>query len=100
MDYREYELLVREIFQQLLDQDYVSNIVVEHNVVKHGLKGKHQIDVYWEFRQVGVIHQVVVQAKNWAKPVDHGQILELDSVLHSLPGTRGIMVTASGYQEG
>jgi len=45
VNYREYELLIQEIFQQLLDQDYVHNIVVEHDVVKQGLKGTHQIDV-------------------------------------------------------
>jgi hypothetical protein len=101
MNYREYELLIREIFQQLADQDHVPNILVEHDVVKQGLTTKHQIDVYWEFELVGIIHQVVVQAKNWATAVDQGEVLKFEAVLRDLPGQpRGIMVTAQGYQEG
>jgi hypothetical protein len=101
MDYREYELLIRAIFQQLADQDYVPNILVEHNVTKQGRTTEHQIDVYWKFKLAGIIHQVVVQAKNWATPVDQGEVLKFEAVLRDLPGQpRGIMVTASGYQKG
>lgn len=96
-----YEQLVREIFQHLLDQDFVPNMVVEHDVVKQGLKTTHQIDVYWEFELGGIIYRTVVQAKNWAKPVDQGELLKLQAVLGDLPGQpRGIIVTANGYQEG
>lgn len=31
-----YELLVREIYQQMLDQDQALNVVVQHNVQKAG----------------------------------------------------------------
>src|SRR6266446_6849038 len=97
----DYELLVRELFQSLHDQDYVPNIVIEHDVVKQGLKTTHQIDVYWEFELVGITYRTVVQAKNWAKPVDQGELLKFAAVLGDLPGQpRGIIVTANGYQEG
>jgi Restriction endonuclease len=97
----DYELLVQEIFQHLLGQDYVPNIVVEHDVVKQGLKTTHQIDVYWEFKLSDITYRTVVQAKNWAKPVDQGEVLKFEAVLSDLPGQpRGIIVTANGYQEG
>jgi hypothetical protein len=101
MKSRDYELLVREIFQQLLNQDYVPNIVVEYDVEKEGRSTSHQIDVYWEFKLGGIIHRVVVQAKDWAKPVDQGELLKFKAVLSDLPGQpRGIVVTAQGYQQG
>jgi Restriction endonuclease len=97
----DYELLVREIFQHLLNQDFVPNVVVEHDVVKQGLRTTHQIDVYWEFELGGIIYRTVVQAKNWAKAIDQGELLKFQSVLSDLPGQpRGIIVTARGYQEG
>jgi hypothetical protein len=101
MKSRDYELLTREIFQQLLNQTLVPNIHVEHDVVKQGTKTRHQIDVYWEFTLGGIIYRTIVQAKDWAKPVDKGELLKFDSVLHDLPGQpRGIMVTTQGYQQG
>jgi Restriction endonuclease len=96
----DYELLVREIYQQLLAQDEVPNIVVEHDALKQGIATKHQIDVYWEFRLGGLIHRVAVQAKQWARPVDKGELLKFKGVLADLPGTLGVMVTAQGYQVG
>jgi hypothetical protein len=100
MNSTDYELLVREIYQQLLDQDKVPNIVVEHDVHKQGLATVHQIDVYWEFQLGSLPHKVAVQAKQWAKPVDQGELLKFKAVLDDLPGTVGVMVTTQGYQEG
>jgi len=100
MNSTDYELLVREIFQQLLDQDKVPNIVVEHDVLKQGLATKHQVDVYWEFRLGGLVHRVAVQAKHWAKRVDQGELLKFKAVLDDLPGTVGIVVTTQGFQDG
>src|SRR5258706_13121155 len=98
---RNYELLARAIFQQLHDQDVVPGVVVEHNVIKQGTKTKHQIDVYWELTLGGVTYCAVVQAKNWADPVDQGEVLKFEAVLGDRPGQpRGIMVTGKGYQPG
>ena len=47
-----YELLVREIYQQMLDQDQALNVAVQHNFQKQGNATSHQIDVYWEFWRV------------------------------------------------
>ena len=101
MKNRDYELLIQEIFQQLLEQDSVPNILVEHDVIRQGITTRHQLDVYWEFKLGGITFRVVVQAKNWAKPVDKGELLKFESVLRDLPGQPlGIVVTAQGYQKG
>lgn len=97
---KDYELIVREIYQQMLDQDKALNVVVQHNVHKQGLVTNHQIDVYWEFRLGGVVHRVIVQAKNWTSPIRKGDVYTFKGVLEDLPGTVGIMVTASRYQKG
>ncbi len=95
-----YELLVREIYQQMLDQDQAQNVVVQHNVQKQGRATSHQIDVYWEFCLGGVTHKVAVQAKRWKNPIRKGDVLTFKGVLEDLPGTIGIMVASSGYQKG
>ena len=97
---KSYELLVREIYQQMLDQDQALNVVVQHNVQKPGRATSHQIDVYWEFCLGGVTHKVAVQAKRWKNPIRKGDVLTFKGVLEDLPGTVGIMVTSSRYQKG
>lgn len=95
-----YELIVREIYQQMLDQDQAQNVDVQHNVQKQGRATSHQIDVYWEFCLGGVTHKVAVQAKRWKNPIRKGDVLTFKGVLEDLPGTIGIMVTSSRYQKG
>ena len=100
MSSKGYELLVREIYQQMLDQDQAQNVVVQHNVQKQGRATSHQIDVYWEFCLGGVTHKVAVQAKRWKNPIRKGDVLTFKGVLEDLPGTIGITVTSSRYQRG
>jgi hypothetical protein len=95
-----YELLVREIYQQMLDQGQALNVAVQHNVQKQGNATSHQIDVYWEFYLGGVTHRVIVQAKKWRNPIRKGDVLTFKGVLEDLPGTVGIMVTSSFFQRG
>jgi hypothetical protein len=96
-----YELMTKEIFQFLVNQDSVRNITVIHNTVLLGKTTKHQIDIYWEFELGGITYATVVQAKNWEKTVDQGELLKFKGVLDDLPGQpRGIVVSASGYQSG
>ena len=100
MSGKSYELLVREIYQQMLDQDQALNVLVEHNVQKQGRATSHQIDVYWEFCLGGITHKVLVQAKKWKSPIRKGDVLTFKGVLEDLPGTVGIMVTSSRFQKG
>jgi hypothetical protein len=96
-----YELLAREIFELLVNQNSARNIEVKHNVSLQGKVTKHQIDVYWEFELGGVTYKTVVQTKDWNNPLNKGELLKFKEVLDDLPGQpRGIVVTRSGYQRG
>jgi hypothetical protein len=96
-----YEQLNKEIFQAILNQSEVKNIDVQHNVLLYGKTTSHQIDVYWEFELESIVYKTVVQAKNWSKPVNKGELLKFKGVLDDLPGQpKGIFVTRSGYQRG
>jgi hypothetical protein len=96
-----YEDLVQAIFQLILGQKDIPNIVVERNVTLQGRNATHQIDIYWKFDVGGVSHAAIVQAKDWQKPVDQLHLLAFTKVLEDLPGQpRGIFVTRTGYQSG
>lgn len=96
-----YELLAREIFELLMNQDSARNIEVKHNVALKGKDTEHQIDVYWKFELGGVRYKTVVQTKDWNTPLNKGELLKFKAVLDDLPGQpTGIVVTRSGYQKG
>src|ERR1700683_156598 len=96
-----YENLVQVIFQSIFDQQQFPNLKVERDINRKGITASHQIDVYWKFEFGGVPHEVVVQAKDWNRPVEQAHLLAFKSVLDDLPRQpRGIYVTRSGYQSG
>jgi hypothetical protein len=96
-----YEILIQQIFQDISDTAAVRTIKVQHDVNLQGIILTHQIDVYWEFEVVGVVYKTVLQAKDWNKPVDQGELLKFKGVLDDLPGQpNGVMVTRNGYQSG
>lgn len=99
---KDFEKVVRDIYQDILKLDGVSNVNVKHNVVFPGRTGaKHQIDVFWEFVLAGIRHTVIIQAKDWTSAVDQGEVLKFIGVLNDLPGQpRGVMVARSGFQKG
>jgi hypothetical protein len=97
-----YEKLAQAVFQAIHNQSEIHNIDVRHNVkLKGKYAGFHQVDVYWKFEVAGIERETIVQAKDWNKPVDQGELFKLKCVLDDLPGRPiGIVVTRSGYQKG
>jgi hypothetical protein len=97
-----YENLTQVIFQSLVDQNEVRNIEVKHDVKLQGKSNtSHQIDVYWKFEMGGIEYETIVQAKDWKKPVDQGELLKFSAVLLDLPGRpTGVFVSREGYQQG
>ncbi len=93
-----YEVLVQQIFQTIANETKADRTIdVQHNVTLQGITLRHQIDVYWEFEHLGIMHKVVVQVKDWNKRVDQGELLKFKTVLEDLPGQpRGVVVTRKG----
>src|SRR5262249_7559290 len=96
-----YELLVQAIFQEILQQDRVPNVSVQHNVRVRGRTTKHQVDVLWRFLVGGIEYTTVVQAKDWRAKITKAAVLAFRAVLDDIPGQpRGIVVTRTGFQSG
>jgi hypothetical protein len=98
-----YEKLTQHIFNQIVNQNLVPTIKVEHDVLLQGKSSAtHQIDVYWELKIGGIKHSVVVQAKDWrTQRVNQGELFKFKCVLDDLPDQpRGVFVTRTGYQSG
>jgi hypothetical protein len=96
-----YEILTQTIFNEIVNQNSVETINVQHDVILQGRDAKHQIDVYWEFRHGNITYYTIIQAKDWTSPVKQEQLFAFKQVLQDLPNQpRGIFVTKTGYQKG
>ena len=59
-DGEEYELFVKNIYEKIIKSNKIDNIKVEHNILLKGTTClKHQVDLYWEFKNLGITHRVV-----------------------------------------
>ena len=96
-----YDKLTQKIFSQIVNQNSVQNINVQHDITLPGKTTSHQIDVYWEFEVGGLQYQTVIQAKDWKNKVKKEQMLAFKAILDDLPsGTKGVFVSKSGFQSG
>ena len=87
-----YELLVRSIFQEILDQDKAKTIRVVQNTSVKGKLSKHQIDVLWKFSLGGIIYTTIVQAKDWRSKIKKEHVCAFHDVLEDIPGQpRGVL---------
>ncbi|OQW66505.1 MAG: hypothetical protein BVN28_00670 [Nitrospira sp. ST-bin4] len=97
----EYELLTRVVYEAILKQDGVTNVNVQHNVPLKGRSGvEHQIDVFWEFKQAGIPHRVLIECKNYASNLTLEKARNFFAVLHDVGNSIGLMVTKTGFQRG
>lgn len=97
----QYELLTKQIYEQILAGEEQRTITVLHNTSITGRSGvKHQIDVFWEFEVAGVTHRVAIECKNYASNLTLEKTRNFFGVLHDIGTYSGIMVTRTGYQSG
>lgn len=97
----QYEILAKEIFEELHRVDGFSNINIQHNVLLKGKSGQeHQVDVYWEFKIADQNYKVAIECKNYTHKISIGKVRDFFGVLYDIGNIQGIMVTKKGYQLG
>jgi hypothetical protein len=97
----EYERLTQAIYQAILVEEGNRTTNVRHNVSLAGRSGvEHQVDVFWEFKQAGVTHRVLIECKNYASNLTLEKARNFFAVVHDIGNCVGIMVTRTGYQSG
>lgn len=97
----QYELFVKDVYDNLHRAEGVENIEIRHNVRLKGMSGCfHQIDVYWRFKIAGIEYQVAVECKNYKERVAIGKLRDFNSVIEDIGNINGIFVSKFGFQSG
>lgn len=96
MTWKEYEQMTQKYFKLRFP-----NSSIKHNVMLDGIKSKikRQIDVFIEEIVCGYKIQMVVECKDWAKPLDVGDVEQFIAKLEDVGVDKGIMVSKSGYSK-
>ena len=94
-----FEVLIQLLFEEILSQEVVDNIDVQHNIILKYKDIEHHIDLYWEFECGGIKYVSILHAKDLkTSPLNKEELLEFKSILNNLPGQpRGIIITTKGY---
>lgn len=97
---RELEEYIQRIYRFLLNMKD-EGVTVERNVYLSGKStAKHQIDVFYQFKNAGVIHRVAIECKDHSRPIDKGRVQEFATKLQDIGGISGIMISPLGFQSG
>lgn len=97
----EFELFTQRVYRKLESKGVFKRSLVKHNEKLMGKSGcEHQVDVYWEYENEGIVHRVAIECKNYNSHVPIGKVRDFYGVLQDLDNVRGIMVSSKGYQDG
>lgn len=97
----QYELFVKQLYEEILSEEGFHNIDVKHNVKVRGKFGQmHQIDIYWEFQIAGMNYKTAIECKNYKNPVSKDKISAFYGILEDIGDIKGIFVSLNGYQSG
>ena len=99
---KDFEDYVHRIYDMMLNMDiaYVNEVIVSKNVRIRKGDYSHEFDIYYEFTKAGVQHRVAIECKNTSIAVDKGRVQEFESKVRDLNNIIGVIVSASGFQEG
>ncbi len=84
-----FEKFMAELFRK-------AGYIVEHNVVLTGRSGvKHQIDLLVTYKTPIMDFRVLVECKNWDKPVNKDVVMKVYNEVQDLGLDKGVIVTQS-----
>lgn len=98
-----YEEFVQKIYHAIVNADFGGGktIQVEQNIKLSGQSNtKRQIDVYWEYELAGEVFRTAVECKNHASRIKMETVDAFASKLKDLRMSKGIIVSAEGFQSG
>lgn len=96
----EYEILVKEVYEILNSVDGLDDVKIQHNIKLQGKSRERQIDVYWQFAKAGIPFRVVVECKDYKRPVEAEKIEAFRTALEDLNNPIGIFASKHGFQKG
>ena len=101
MDYREYELFVKQYFENELQKELKQPIEVKHQENLMTATGRiYNIDLNYNFKLGGINYLTIIECKNWKNTITRDLILTLREKANDLGAHKAILLTTKGFQSG
>jgi hypothetical protein len=95
----ELERHVQRIYSFMLNMKDEGIVVGRDNQIIDKFGRSHQVDVYYQFERVGIIHKVAIECKDHGRPIDNGQVAKFFGKLAHAGNIQKVMVSRFGYQK-
>ncbi|CAN5563962.1 hypothetical protein BH10CYA1_BH10CYA1_59750 [soil metagenome] len=96
-----YERLTKTIFEELAKLEGWKTVEVTHNKILKSPTGvNHQIDVYIRYELLGREQEIVIECKDYQRPVDLPRLMAFIGVVSNLMTVQGLLVTRTGFDKG
>lgn len=99
-DGTEFEEDVRKIYSYLLNMRDEGILVARRVKIKGKSNTSNEIDVYYQFKKAGVLHQVAIECKDWNGPIPLKEVRDFGAKLDDIGSIVGIVISRNGLQEG
>lgn len=94
------ESYVQFVYSSLLNLKDQGVVVSSNAIIKGKSNAKHEIDVYYQFENSGVIHKVAFECKFKGRKVEKSEVIDFHGKLQDIGNIQGIFVSKEGYQSG
>lgn len=96
-EWLDFEKIVAKIYETISPK-----AIVKHNdfIIGYDSRTERQIDVSIRFREAGCDLLVIVQAKDYKKPVDINDVGELSAVIKDVRASKGVLICNAGFTKG
>lgn len=96
-----FEDYIHYVYSTLLNLKGEKIQVSKRTTFKLPSNETYEIDIFYEFVNVGVKHRVAIECKDWKSPVDQGRVLEFHQKIKNVgEDIVGVFVSRTGYQPG
>ena len=96
----EFEQVCLDALTAYAEKEKLTDFNIEHNVKVPTSDGIYQIDIYAKFKALGTTIKVIVECKQYKRPVSRDKVETLYSRVNSLGANKGILMSTSGFQSG
>jgi restriction endonuclease Mrr len=96
----EFEQYCKEILERFAQKENLQDFVILHDVHLESNDGNYQIDVFAEFRALGVSFKVLCECKQYKNRVSREKVAVLESKVRSLGAQKGILLSTAKFQKG
>lgn len=96
----DFEKYCKKILMGYAEEEDLRDFIINHDKTIVADDGTYQIDIFAEFTALSVRFKVIVECKQYKRPIEREKVVLLSDKVRSLGAHKGILIATSGFQSG